>query len=71
MPGAITTCAKCGAEYSWNTDYQECPDCPGCGYNGVLSASLPITMMSDMVKSSRESVCQDSIQQAGVAKFSL
>ena len=35
MPGVITTCAKCGAQYSWNTDYQEYPDCPRCGYNAM------------------------------------
>lgn len=35
MPGVITTCAKCGAQYSWNTDYQEYPDCPSCGYNAM------------------------------------
>ena len=33
MPHAITTCAKCGAQYSWNSDFQRCPDCPRCGYN--------------------------------------
>jgi len=38
---------------------------------GVLSASMPISMISDEVKSSRESVRQDSTQQAGDAKFSL
>lgn len=35
MPGVITTCAKCGAQYSWNTDFQEYPDCPKCGYNAM------------------------------------
>jgi ankyrin repeat protein len=35
MPGVITTCAKCGAQYSWNMDYQEYPDCPRCGYNAM------------------------------------
>ena len=35
MPGVITTCAKCGAQYSWNTDFQEYPDCPQCGYNAM------------------------------------
>jgi len=29
----ITTCAKCGTEFSWNSSYQELPDCPRCGYN--------------------------------------
>ncbi len=38
MPGVITTCAKCGAEYSWNTDFQDYPDCPNCGYNGMKIA---------------------------------
>ncbi len=33
MPGVITTCAECAAEFSWNTDFQEMPDCPRCGYN--------------------------------------
>ena len=35
MPGVVTTCAKCGAQYSWNTDFQEYPDCPKCGYNAM------------------------------------
>lgn len=35
MPGVITTCAKCGAQYSWNSDFQEYPDCPNCGYNAM------------------------------------
>lgn len=38
MPGVITTCAKCGAQFSWNTDYQEYPDCPKCGYNAMKFA---------------------------------
>jgi predicted RNA-binding Zn-ribbon protein involved in translation (DUF1610 family) len=35
IPGVITTCAKCGAQYSWNSDFQEYPDCPNCGYNAM------------------------------------
>lgn len=33
MPAVITTCEKCRSQYSWNTDYQDMPDCPRCGYN--------------------------------------
>jgi len=33
MPGLITTCGKCGVQFSWDSDYQEMPDCPKCGYN--------------------------------------
>lgn len=35
MPDVITTCAKCGAQYAWNSDFQEYPDCPKCGYNAM------------------------------------
>ena len=35
MPYVITTCSKCGAEYAWNSDFQEFPDCPSCGYNSM------------------------------------
>jgi ankyrin repeat protein len=33
MPQVITTCPKCRAQYSWNSDFGGYPDCPRCGYN--------------------------------------
>jgi hypothetical protein len=33
MPGVVTTCQKCGAQFQWNTDVQSRPDCPRCGHN--------------------------------------
>ena len=33
MPAVITTCGKCGTQFQWNSDFQEMPDCPRCGYN--------------------------------------
>jgi HEAT repeat protein len=33
MPGVITTCTKCNCQFQWNTDYQDMPDCPNCGFN--------------------------------------
>ncbi|MCY3019299.1 MAG: ankyrin repeat domain-containing protein [Planctomycetota bacterium] len=33
MPQVITTCPKCSAQYSWNSDFQQYPDCPRCGHN--------------------------------------
>lgn len=33
MTELVTTCAKCGASYRWNNDFQTYPDCPRCGYN--------------------------------------
>jgi len=35
MPSLITTCAKCSAQYGWDSDFQEYPDCPRCGYNAM------------------------------------
>ena len=35
MPELITTCPKCNAQYAWNSDFQEYPDCPQCGHNQV------------------------------------
>ncbi len=35
MSKVVTTCAKCNAQYSWNSDFQYMPDCPNCGYNSM------------------------------------
>ncbi|MBW1794186.1 MAG: ankyrin repeat domain-containing protein [Deltaproteobacteria bacterium] len=38
MPDLLTTCGKCGVQYSWNSDFQDYPNCPRCGYNAVQIA---------------------------------
>jgi len=35
MPGVTSTCSKCGASFFWDTDLQEAPFCPKCGYDTV------------------------------------
>lgn len=33
MPDVVTTCPKCRSHYAWNSDFQEYPNCPQCGFN--------------------------------------
>jgi HEAT repeat protein len=33
MTHAITTCTKCKAQFSWDTDFGSMPNCPNCGFN--------------------------------------
>lgn len=53
MPGVFTTCAKCSAQFSWNPDFQDMPNCPNCGYNpNQAYRSADIRKLVKMLKSS-------------------
>lgn len=37
MPGLMSTCSKCGTQFHWNSDSQEPPLCPKCGYDTIFN----------------------------------